>query len=122
MIRVSTMESRLPAEWKRVANDLGLEIVSPYEVILPSGSRIRAPVLVRHIGGPKGILVVSDDSIVDWSDEIVQAGYGFSVLSEPEPSDEYDLDVSIELLSDWGWYGPESERPAWLTLVDPEAE
>ena len=119
---MSTSGSRLPAKWKRVANDLGLEIVSPYEVILPSGSRIRAPVLVRHIGGPKGILVVSDDSIVDWSDEIVQAGYGFSVLSEPEPSDEYDLDVFIELLSDWGWYGPESERPAWLTLVDPEAE
>ena len=118
-----TMESRLPAEWREVANDLGLEIVSPYEVILPSGSRIRAPVLVRHFGGPKGMLVVADYSEslrTGWAEEAVQAGYGFSVLGEP--SDEYDRDVFIEVLSDWGWHGPESERPAWLTLVDPEAE
>jgi hypothetical protein len=69
------------------------------------------------------MLVVADYSEslrTGWAEEAVQAGYGFSVLGEP--SDEYDRDVFIELLSEWGWHGPESERPAWLTLVDPEAE
>jgi hypothetical protein len=115
-----TSGSRLPAEWREVADDLELEIVTPHEVILPSGSRILAPVFVRYFGGPKGMLVVSDDSVVDWSDEIVQAGYGFSVLGEP--NHEYDRDVFIEVLSEWGWWGPESERPAWLKVAEPEAE
>jgi len=118
------MESRLPAKWKKVANDLGLDVVAPFELILASGVRARVPVLIRHFGGPKGMLIVADysDSLrTGWAEEAVQAGYGFSVMSEPEAGEEYERDVSIEVLADWGWHGPVSERPAWLTHVDPQA-
>lgn len=113
-------ESRIPAEWEEVGNDLGLEIWAPYELTLPSGYLVRAPVLVRHFGGPKGMLVVSDDSILDWGDAIIQMGYGFSVLGEP--SQKYDRKVYIEMLSEWGWWGPDSEEPVWLQPATPVAE
>ena len=119
------MESRLPAKWKRVANDLGLDFVAPFELILASSVRTRVPVLLRNFGGPKGMLIVADYSEslkTGWAEEAVRAGYGFSVMSEPEAGEEYERDVSIEVLADWGWYGSESERPAWLTRVHPEAE
>ena len=120
---VLTNGSLLLAQWRKVANDLGIEVVGPFEAILVSGARVRVPLLVRCFGGAKGMLVLSDYSLVEnQTDEIVQAGYGYSVLSEPDAGEEYDRDVFIEMLGDWGWWGPESERPAWLRPVDPEAE
>ena len=69
------------------------------------------------------MLVLSDYARVEgWTDEIVREGYGYSVLSEPDSGEDYDRDVFIEVLSDWDWSGPESERPSWLRRVDPEAE
>jgi hypothetical protein len=110
-----TNESRLLASWKHAANDLGIEVSGPYDVVLPTGARFQVPVLVRNFGGSKGMLVLSDYAIVkDWSDEVVQAGYGYSIMSEPEAGEEYARDVFIEVLADWGWRGPMSGKPVWL--------
>lgn len=80
--------------------------------MLPYGKKIRARVLVRNFGARLGMLVVSDDSEI-WSarDEIVAQGYGFSVMSDSEPNDEYDRDGYIELRADWTWTGFAAERP-----------
>ena len=115
--------SRLPALWKEAADDLGFEIVSPFELVLGSGTRIRVPLLVRDFGAVKGMLILSDYSpVASWTDEIQHAGYGFSVWSEPDPGAEYDRAGFIEVFLDWGWAGPESGRPKWLTPLDPEPE
>lgn len=110
-----TNESRLLAKWKQAAGDLGIDVAGPLEVPLPSGARVRVPVLVRCFGAPEGMLVLSDYALVkDWTDEIVQAGYAYSIMSEPEAGEEYARDVLIEVLADWGWRGSESEKPVWL--------
>ena len=114
-------ESRLLVKWKSAGADLGVEVVGPFELELPSGVRIRAPVLVRCFGAPEGMLLLTDFGLVmDLTDEILQAGYGFSIMSEPSEGEEYSRDVAVEVLADWGWTGAESDRPAWLDLVDPE--
>lgn len=110
-----TSDSRLPALWKEAADDLGFEVVSPFELVLGSGVRIRVPLLVRHFGATKGMLILSDyAAVANWIDEVQQAGYGFSVWSEPDPEASYDRAGFIEVFLDWGWAGPESEKPAWL--------
>ena len=117
---MNTGES-LHSRWQAAALDLGLQIVAPYELALPSGVRIRVPLLVKHFGGREGMLVVTDYSrIADWVDEIGLAGYGFSTSSEPRPDEVYDRDDCIAVLADWGWTGTDSERPRWIDLVDPD--
>ncbi|CAN5259272.1 hypothetical protein BH23VER1_BH23VER1_32570 [soil metagenome] len=112
---VCNSNSRLPALWKEAADDLGFEVVSPFELILKSGACVRFPLLVRHFGAIEGMLILSDYSLVSgWIDEIQEAGYGFSVWSEPDLGALYDRAGFIEVFLEWGWAGPESETPAWL--------
>jgi len=51
------MFSRLQQTWKTAAKDLQLDIISPFELILPSGKQVNAQVLVRNFGAIKGMLV-----------------------------------------------------------------
>lgn len=115
--------SCLLAEWTRVADDLGIDVDGPYDVSLPSGAHLQVPVLVRRFGGPEGMLVLCDYALVkNRIDEIVQAGYGFSIFDEPTIEHGYSREVFIEVLTDWGWYGPVSEKPAWLNDVSGEQQ
>jgi hypothetical protein len=79
--------------------------------------RIEADVPLKNFGGQNGTLIFAEmtDSIWGYRDEIVKLGYGYSTLSEPEETSVYDGNVSIEMLRDWGWCGPEKERPSWCT-------
>ena len=120
-------ESRLRVHWQKAAEDLGLHVRLPFELVLGPGVRIRVPILIRDFGGPKGMLIIPDavhgESVKDeWLEEAVRAGYGFSVMSEPLAGERYDRDGYIEVLADWGWYGPERDKPAWLDRVSPQQE
>jgi hypothetical protein len=113
--------SPLLAKWRRAASDLGLDVVGPFEVILLSGTCLQAPVLIRCFGGANGMLLIfSYESVKERSSEILQAGYGFSVVSMPDLDEDYDREIFVEVLSDWGWSGAEAERPAWLTRGEAE--
>ena len=53
------------------------------------------------------MLVLSNfESIQEHVDLIEAAGYGFSDLDEPEPSDAFDLEEFRDVFRDWGWSGP----------------
>ncbi len=115
--------SLLVESWLQTADDLGIRIVAPFELVLESGARVQAKVLVRDFGDRHGMLVVSDFEIIKRNhDEIIRAGYGYSTMSEPRIEAEYDRDTSIEVLADWGWTGPEYKRPTWLEAEAPDSE
>ncbi|MCK9460447.1 MAG: hypothetical protein M0R80_12480 [Proteobacteria bacterium] len=115
------MEDHLLEEWRAAARDLGLEIVAPYRCVLPSGAQLNARLLLKHFGYTRGMIVVTDYSVIaDIWKEVGDAGYGFSTLSEPEESVEYDRDSFIDMLRDWGWSGLESQRPKWCTPVEED--
>jgi hypothetical protein len=108
--------SRLVEAWRKAAHILGCEIVSPYVVELPSGARVDAPVLVKGFGALNGMLVVTDYAQVRSELAALDAaGYGFSVLEEPDATDQFDVDEYADLLRDWGWAGKEEEEPSWLS-------
>src|SRR5215218_3514065 len=87
MTRDYSAPSRLAQRWIAIANALGLRITAPVSILLPSGQQIDADALLLDFGGPSGMLLVTDDELV-WPHRaaIVDAGYGFSVLSDPGPS------------------------------------
>jgi len=107
--------SHLTDLWRKAADDLDLEIVAPYELVLSSGRKVRAALAIMHFGAEKGMLILTNlaysQALVE---ELMEAGFGFSVMSEPGPDVGYVRENYVEVLNDWGWSGSESDRPAWL--------
>lgn len=106
---------RLRSQFRRASMELGIEVREDHEVRLSAAPAVVVPIFVPKFGAEKGTLVVSDfDEIKGCADELVRAGYGYCVLDEPRAGEDYAQDVFVDILSDWGWAGAESERPLWL--------
>jgi hypothetical protein len=106
---------RLLLLWGEAASDLNLEIVSPFRLPLDSGNELDAALLVCHFGAARGMLVFSEyDRVAPFLEEVVDAGYGFTVLDEPRPEESYVREEYVDLLRDWGWSGEPGREPDWL--------
>jgi len=113
--------SKLLEKWMTAQRDLGLDIVAPYAVRLSDTVELRAEFLVKNFGGPTGMLVIKNYAQVKpYLESLQSLGYGFSVLEEPKDklNQTYDRETVIDILSDWGWTGPQADKPQWLR--DPE--
>lgn len=110
-------KSPLLIEWETARDDLKIEITAPYEVDLGNGRIVKADVLVKHFGGKNGTLVFTDsDKFWTHHDQLSKLNYGTSVLDDP--SEPYNRDAMIDMLSEWGWTGDDTNKPEWV--VDPE--
>lgn len=54
------------------------------------------------------------DDIRGHVQELEDAGYGFSVVGEPRPDEEFDLTAFQEMFRDWGWSGRLGAKPVWM--------
>ncbi len=117
MTETTNMPSRLGARWTLIATKLGLRIIAPALISLPSGIQMEADALLLDFGGNEGMLLVINDEVV-WPlrTAIVEAGYAFSVLDDPDPGGDSELDLHhiIDVLRDWGWSGKAENHPTWL--------
>lgn len=118
-------EKELIAEaWRAAALDLGIEVVVPYSVVVDGRSQ-EYLALVHHFGGEHGTLVaLSPPGEASNADAEVRALFKtaeganyYCSLLDAEPYRQYDRELFIETLVDWGFCGPPSKRPAWM----PEA-
>ena len=101
--------------WRHVAEDLELEIVAPYEVIFPDGTRLTVSALVKNFGYSQGMLVDPDyDVLKPHTRNMRECGYGYSAMSGGSV-DQYTRESIIEVLNDWGWSGAKGKEPAWYT-------
>lgn len=107
--------SALAQKWLNAAKILNLAAIAPFSVHLPTGACVDVDILLRNFGAPNGMLLVTDDEKVwEHRDAIVDAGFGFSVLSEPESGSAFVLEDLLDVLRDWGWTGRKEDEPAWL--------
>jgi hypothetical protein len=116
--------SSLGKRWMAIAKALQLRVSAPASIILPGGTRINADVLLIDFGAQRGMLLVTDyDLVRPHEDSLLEAGYGFSVLTDPGLSAESlppSEDV-IDALRDWGWAGRPEDEPAWMRdTKDPD--
>jgi hypothetical protein len=106
---------RLASAWAQAAEILGVEIVAPFSVTLPSGTRVDAPVLVKSFGARNGMLIVTDYAEVRHELAALEdAGFGFSVLEEPDQDEPFVVNEFVDMLRDWGWTGRQEDEPSWL--------
>ena len=102
----------MPTFLKRACAELGLEIVTPYDLKIDEKTSIRYDVLLPQLGGKKGMLVTCDASLA--SRELIGPDYGYSCYDVYGVWGGYDVEGYQEMFSDWGWKSVESEKPNWI--------
>lgn len=104
---------RMARAWRKAADDLGIELISPYTFHDNAGVEYTCTGLVKNFGCPKGTVIMSrkdSDCVDDICDHL---GYYSAGLS-PRYYETYDRERFIELLKDLGWYGKKEDKPEWL--------
>jgi hypothetical protein len=106
---------RLPEWLWRACAELGLRVDLDFKLSLPNGLEMSVVARIRDLGAANGMLIFeSYDEISNFTKELLDAGYGFSVLDEPSPQEGFDLDSFKEMFIDWGWSGELGHKPAWM--------
>jgi hypothetical protein len=99
-------ENAMIAAWQNAADDLGIEVASPFIV---DGEPF--PVHVPLFGRPAGALpVLMGDQR---SGRAAEARGFFLSLLNPDLYCKYDRSQFIETLVDWGWFGSLDDTPGW---------
>jgi hypothetical protein len=100
--------------WQRTSNDLGIEVVAPFEVTLSDGSQFTFPALVKDFGNRNGMVVAADFAVIrPHAQKLLDAGYGYSSNIGHSP-ESYQREDMIKILADWGWTGSRERKPSWL--------
>ena len=103
-------------EWlQRAKNELGIRVEFDFKVSIPGAPNLMAISRLPDFGAPNGMLVFGQyDEIEHLTKQLLEAGYGFTVLGEPAPKQDFDLQSCKEMLIDWGWSGKAEYKPAWI--------
>jgi hypothetical protein len=100
--------------WRKASADLGIEIIAPFELVLPFGQNLTVSALVKDFGLPNGMIVNADYSLLrPHTKAIENAGYGYASGLGKEPN-KYDRAQLIDVLKDWGWTGATERKPTWI--------
>ena len=92
--------------------DLGVEVVAPY-VLMADGRRHKFSAFVPYFGNSKGIVIAAMPSSHALSEAARKVGLGISFVNQ-EMYGTYGRDHFIDMLTEWGFYGPDEKRPSWL--------
>ncbi len=85
-----------------MAQQRGLAVDVPYSLQLSGGNSLIVEVRLRNYGAEKGMLIVSEYSILQArTEEIIKMGYGYSCMSQPS-EDKIKSDEGLDdILNDW---------------------
>lgn len=100
--------------WRACA-ELHLPIEPAFRIRLRDGKELATIARIPDLGAKNGMLIVgSYDDVKDYAQDLIDAGYGYSVLDEPGPKEEFDLSSFRDMFVDWGWTGKLGSKPAWM--------
>jgi hypothetical protein len=98
------MMSALSEHILLACNALGINVDIGFIVTLNNGKKLQTIARIRDIGSENGmILVCNYDELRPFLTELVESGYGYSVLSELHEDEAFDLATYEEMFIDWGW-------------------
>ena len=106
------LDGAMIAAWLTAARELGVEVVAPHTLVLPSGATVEVEAFLPHFGGPNGAAAVAlqDGQRCELA---ANAGQFISLLAESYRA--FERSRFQETLDDWGWYGPTARRPVWYS-------
>jgi hypothetical protein len=103
--------------WRKVSKELNIEINAPYKLDGKDGS-FDCVAMLPEFGSQNGIVLlltfppdfVTDSNVASTAEK---CGLSYSYLNS-EDYMEYNKDVILEALSDWGFFGELSKKPDCL--------
>jgi hypothetical protein len=102
--------------WLELGRRLGIEVIAPVEIEL-EGEKARFTALLPQFGAPSGMILDADWEVIEpHKSALLAAGYGYSCVGARDAAafdDPETLDVTGEMLADWGWSSA-SPKPEWL--------
>jgi hypothetical protein len=110
--RPVAFDAEIADAWREAGARLMIRVVAPWNVALPDGGNVEVEVFLPDFGGPGGIVAVA------LHDEVrgKRAAGGPHYLSLLGSDYRYFNEALFrETLDDWGWFGPDSDRPTWYT-------
>lgn len=100
--------------WQTAARELSIEVIAPFTFHGEHGEH-QCVAWIPHFY-PKGVLVApldSNNKALKKDAEV--AGYACSFINA-EVYRRFDRGLFIDTLKDWGFYGPEDQRPVWCRI------
>jgi len=112
----AVLERKVTAAWQIAGSALGISVVAPF-VFQHRGVSYPCLAYLPCFGGGKGMLIrgffrFGDEGSPSLPRAAAAAGYYVSSVNL-EVYTEFDEKVFKEALLDWGYSGPEGDRPAW---------
>lgn len=109
-----SLDDRLVDAWREAANDLGIRVVAPYLLRLPSGEEVACEAFIPDFGSTRGAIVLSEETE---RRERRALGKGDDLWTSVHPVKgtprKYDRAAFIDELTDFGWFGQAEEAPSW---------
>jgi hypothetical protein len=96
--------------WNFAANELDLEIISPF--IIETENVVSYPILVKNFGAKNGTIVLQLEHLIEKHLPKIK---DFHVSALSDEYSNYRKDLFIETLEDWGYFGNEESKPFWYT-------
>ena len=106
---LEAMDHRINQTCIKAAEDLDIEVIAPFRIIDTSGNRHWYEAYIANFGRPKGTVVGNMGRSIN--DIRAEQGYYSSCLSESYA--QYNRQLFIDTLNDWGWYGEKGKEPKW---------
>lgn len=107
---MTDIETKMVQAWQQAAKDLGIQFTSPF-VLSRGGQSFECLGLVHRFGASGGTIISVMGQPSSKIHVPTQDDYELSELSAAYA--EYLRDDFIQMLNDWHFYGPDSERPSW---------
>jgi len=106
---------RIASAFAQAASHLGFEFQAGFAVTLSDGLVVRSLGRLPLFGSKLGALVFADDAKPSAGSLRALAEMGYFTSSLFASYETFDVGHFTETLDDWGYYGLESDRPAWYT-------
>jgi hypothetical protein len=101
--------------FREAATRLKFKFEPRFLVTLPDGSIVRSIERLPHFGSTHGALVFSEKSTPSAASlsTLEEMGYFPSVVFDSY--ERFDEKHFVDTLDDWGFFGPDVDRPDWCT-------
>lgn len=106
-------KEKLIEVWKIAAADLKIEIISPFVLKTKNDTELSFLILVKDFGRKLGTVIFSTEDMSDIK-SLENYGYYYSALN-PLIYSQYNRDLFIDTLKDWGYFGEEFNQPSWYS-------
>lgn len=106
---------RLRERLKRAGDELGLRIEFDPRLSVRGALDLTPVARLLDFGADNGMLIFVDGrDLLSCTEQLLDAGFGYSVLGDGSPTEEFDLESFKEMSIDWGWSGCSESKPAWM--------